>query len=181
MGDAARSAGVKLFESDSIEFMLWLTRAEWQLLHSLSFAWGVYDLMPEHQTMGQAYRHVITELQRTHGYEFDGVRVDADGELWAKTDEPLCRENMLTITLMRRGGAPDYETHLKAALEFAEQRIPGLDREPMRQVLDDLEKITERVKDGVRQMPESVREQLREQFRQRSEAFQSMREIASAN
>lgn len=162
---------MKLFETDSIEFMLWLSRAEWQLLHGLTFAWAVNGLLTDDWPLGRSYRFAIAELQRQHGYRFEGLEIDSNDDLWAKTEEPICPQLMLTINLMRRGAAPDYETHLIAAIAYATERIPGLDVEPMRQTLDKIQGIARQVETAVADVPKEAKERMLEALRERAAFF----------
>ncbi len=170
---------MKQFESDTLAYLLWMTRAEWQLVHGLSFAWEVHGLMPEFRTLGASYRWVIAKLQREHGYEFSGLRVDQDGDLWSTVEEPVCRENVATIQLMRSGLAPDLEVHLAAAIAFAEQRVPGLDAEPLRQVLDDLRRKIEQIRLLKPEIPAETREAIRDGVRARAAYFRQTKEFVN--
>lgn len=169
---------MKVFDESTVEWFLWLSREEWQLLHATSFAWEVFGLMPETRNVTAGYRYVIAQLQREHGYEFDGLALDDEGDLWAKTEEPICPENILTIELMRSGMAPDYEVHLKAAIAYAGERIPGFDVEPLRAALAILEKKAAQIREVRPDLPIEVKERIRDSIRARGAYFQASRDLA---
>lgn len=161
------------FPHDSLEFMVHMTREEWQLVYGLSFAWTVTREMPG-LPLGQSFRWVIQKLAREHDYEWRGLRVDDRGGLWARSEEPVCSNNLMFISLIRRGGTPDLEVHLRAALTFIEDHRLGVNVEPIHELLAKARRDAEKVSQNTRNLSESEKREAREALAERSRVFQSV-------
>lgn len=144
------------FDSGSLEFMIWLTRREWQLCYVLSFAAQAEDMIPGmHFTLGDLFRWAILYLQEECGYRFEGLRLRQDGKLVALQAEPVERRNVNFIQACKLSehpgyAPPSYELHFPVAIEYAKEHVPGRDK-----ILPLLESAHRELLDMVREVRES--------------------------
>jgi hypothetical protein len=137
----------------------YLTREEWQLAFALSFAHEFLGDAGPFASFGESLRYAVSYLAQ-NGMEFQGVTVTSDGRIIPTQEEPVCPENLASCALIVYGSAPDYETHLPAAIAFAEEVVPHLshDIEMMNQAFGE---VCETVEDmrvlGRREMAERMR------------------------
>jgi hypothetical protein len=103
----------------------YLTREEWQLAFAISFAHQYLGDAGPFNSFGEEMRYAVTYLGQ-NGMEFQGIAVTADGRIVPTQEDPVCEANLASCALMVYGSSPDYETHLPAALDFAEEVIPHL-------------------------------------------------------
>lgn len=133
----------KEFPEDSLEFAVYMTRREFQLVYCFTFAAQAEDIVPPHVqmqgTLGVLFRWGIEYFQNICGYNFRGLRLNHDGTLYATVEEPLERSNVnwlqqLHLANQGLGGPPRYEIHLPIAIEYAIENVPdhGLVVEAMR-------------------------------------------------
>jgi hypothetical protein len=97
-----------------------MSASEWQLCYSLSFAWldrgELADIPIEEQ-----FRAIIHRLAHDYGYEFDGLKLGDDLDIYAKRKDILTPGVVNWVVMMVVGMVPDYLTHADAAIRFCEQ------------------------------------------------------------
>lgn len=80
----------------------------------------------------ELFMRAIRFLALEKGYEFEALQVSRSGSIGGV--RRVCPANLNYVILLD-GGLPDVEIALRHAVEFAEQRVPSLDAEPLKQAL----------------------------------------------
>ncbi len=122
----------------------YLTREEWQLCFAVSFAHQYLGDAGPFDSLADELRYAITYLSQ-NGMDFEALAVAADGRIVPTQEEPVCEGNLASCALIVYGGSPDYETHLPAAIAYAEEVVPHLhsDIEMLREALADVSQTVE--------------------------------------
>lgn len=165
---------MRKLDRSSLEFMVYMTRVEWQLVYSLSFALSAEDVVPDHAntSLGALFRWTMAHLRHEHGYEFEALKVSEDGDLWTEEEEPVSPDNAAWLIMIRKGAGPDYSVHLPDAIDYAERMIPSLDTAPMREALRKIEGVKEEAKQWGEELSPEVKEAVREKLERRKEFFE---------
>lgn len=77
-------------------------------------------------------------LWQEHGVQLGSLEVGPGGSI--TTAGPVCEGNINYVTQLRGGGLPDLRLAFRTALWLAEERLPGLDAEPLRAALAQIER-----------------------------------------
>lgn len=150
------------FLDGDLAFMLWLSRQEWQFLYAWTFAEEMVNGRPW-PSLGAAFRAGIAEMEREHGFQWSGVRHDRAGRLWPLQEEPVEEGNSNWIAMLKSDMAPDYPIHLRVAIRFAEERLPDLDTEPIKEALHRTEGAAREAGERLANDPE-LRREIEERF-----------------
>lgn len=84
----------------------------------------------------EIFKRVIRLLHLRHGYSFTGLLPQPDGEILAKQVE---ERNYLYVTTFKMGQIPDPPSALRMALDDPQIQECGINLEPLRACLDDVE------------------------------------------
>lgn len=106
----------------------YLSRQEWQLVFALSFVHQALGDAGPFDSFGDELRYAVAWLAE-NGFEFEGLKVLADGRIVPKQEAPICPENLASCALILYSSAPDYRTHLEAAAFVLAERTPHLRHE----------------------------------------------------
>lgn len=129
-----------------------LSQDEWRLYFSIAFLEstdlfaGSYDLArfaspgcegPTDDYIELLWR-VCRFLWQEHGEQLGSLEVGPGGSI--TTAGPVEPGNICYVAQLRGGGLPDLSLAFRSALWLAEERLPGLDTEPLRAGLAQIER-----------------------------------------
>lgn len=155
---------------NNFRFILHLSRAEFETLYSIVVARIRFDQLPDGTPLDQAMRAVAVELALEHGYDFEGLRVSPDRELFALNDQPVEPRNVLFLQLLHQGGVPDLETHVPVAIAFVEELVPSFDASILHDLAQQMERDFGQIADL--KPTKELRQLLRERLRERQAALE---------
>ena len=153
-----------------------LTRKEWRVCYAVQFLddfeeyADAYDL-DRYATPGEegapdsyeeSFRRAIRFLAIEHGYEFEAVKPQEDGSIYAES--PVETRNAMYAILLASGGSPDIPGCLRDLLAAAP---PSLNTEPIREAIHEVES----VRDEMIRKSEEQRPEIERELRQRDEAL----------
>lgn len=172
-------------DKDSSLWMCWLYPSEWRFLFATAAALQEAGLIPRAQaSLQRIWIDAIGYLQRECGYQFQGLKLSDDDELYVKQKEPLAQVNIYWIRMLHFMTenpdlqiSPDVLQHARFAIEFAEEKVPGLNIE----ILRDYERLqsgnVEEARKRKDDIPLEAKERLREIERLRRQFYEQHPEM----
>lgn len=140
--------------SDRPHLFCFLTRDELRLCLCVAMAaknassYQCYPLF-EHKNPGyedatddwaELVRRAARYLHFEHGLKFESLIFKRDGRILSGRG-PIEMGNERYVLLFKAGQFPDFTVIVPKALRFAQLKVPSLDREPIRNVKDEIEKV----------------------------------------
>jgi hypothetical protein len=113
-------------KQSSLLWWCWLHPWEWRVLLALSGAKVAFAELDEGLTVQASFIEVMKELHCDYGYEFYGLKLTPDDDLFVKTQKPTCAANALWIRAMELN-IIDYLEHTLFAQKWLEKFIPAYD------------------------------------------------------